>query len=77
MAASPAWQQVSSVWIIVGNDDVSGDEVIIALSPLSLGVGGAVWWPAGGSFFPESSFGFVRFVSMSQSDSPELFFSFC
>ena len=30
----------------------------------------------GGSLFSDLSFGFVRFVSMSQSDRLELFFSF-
>jgi len=50
----------------------------------SLGGGGAVWWFGvdGGSLFSsfvELSFGvvLVQFMLMSQSDRPELFFSFC
>jgi hypothetical protein len=71
------------VWIIVGNDGVSGDDGVFALTPLPSGC----WWCSVVVWslvvvlffllFFELSFGLVRFVSMSQSDRQELlFFSF-
>jgi len=33
-AASPAWQQASPVWIIVGNNGVSGDDGVFGLTSL-------------------------------------------
>ena len=79
-AASLAWQQASSVWIIVGNDGASGDDGVFDLTSLTSGgwrcsVVVLRWWWFFFSF-SELSFGRVRFVSTSQSDQPELFFSF-
>jgi hypothetical protein len=76
--ASPAWQQASSVWIIVGNDGASGDDSVFALTPLSSGCwrcSVVVWSLVVVLFFllfSELSFGLVWFVSMSQSDRQEL-----
>ena len=38
ITASPAWQQASSVWVIVGDDGASGDNGVFALTSLSSGV---------------------------------------
>ena len=68
------------MWVIVGDDGASGDDRVFTLTSLSSGVlvvqCGDRWGVGvgGSSFFPELSFGFVRFVSMSQYDRQELFF---
>jgi hypothetical protein len=81
--ASPAWQQASPVWIIVGNDGASSDDSVLALT--SLVVRGLVVQCCGLELvvaplfllFSELNFGFVQSVSMSQFDRLEFFFPFC
>jgi hypothetical protein len=78
--ASPAWQQASPVWIIVGNDGASSDDGVLALTSLVVRVqcrGLELVVAPLFLLFSELNFGFVQSVSMSQFDRLEFFFPFC
>jgi hypothetical protein len=79
MVASPAWQQASPVWIIIGNDGASSDDGVLALTSLVVRVqcrGLELVVATLFLLFSELNFGFVQSVSMSQFDRLEFFFLF-